>query len=236
MNIDDCCLQFSLVLVSSGLPHQYGAMRTVEASKGLIEAIHILKRGGVVAHATETCYGLACDLANPAAVAKLFAIKQRPLDQPVSALFVSIEEAKKWVEWSDEAEKLAAEFLPGPLTLILPLRKKYIGKIFPIPRIPLSPLLRSTPPPSGLGAGENSSRIVLSNRSSYSSLDSSFFFSTIFTGSPSAFAFATQPLSSWSLTNPRHVASSVPSFSESRMAWNVVPREELSTTKFMSPW
>lgn len=93
------------------------------AKEGFAEALHVLKRGGVVAHATETCYGLACDLGNPAAVSKLFAIKQRPLDQPVSALFSSIDEAKKWVEWNDEAEKLSREFLPGPLTLILPLLK-----------------------------------------------------------------------------------------------------------------
>jgi len=85
--------------------------------------LEILAQGGIVAHATETCYGLACDLTNPKAVEKLFQIKERAFDQPVSALFPTIEEAKKFVEWNDEAEKLAREFLPGPLTLILPLLK-----------------------------------------------------------------------------------------------------------------
>ena len=117
-------------------------MRILPALEGIAEALQTLKAGGVVAHATETCYGLACDLRNPEAVAKLFAIKQRPVDQPVSALFVSVDEAKKWVEWNDEAEKLALEYLPGPLTLILPLRKIYIGKIFPLP---------PAPPPKGEG-------------------------------------------------------------------------------------
>ena len=87
------------------------------------QALQILAAGGVVAHATETCYGLACDLSNPDAVAKLFAIKGRATDQPVSALFPSIEEAKKYVEWNDRAEGLALKHLPGPLTLILPRRK-----------------------------------------------------------------------------------------------------------------
>ena len=86
-------------------------------------ALKILRNGGVIAHATETCYGFACDLTNPVAVAKLFAIKQRPLDQPVSALFTSVDDAKRYVEWSAEAQNLADEYLPGPLTIILPLNK-----------------------------------------------------------------------------------------------------------------
>ena len=103
---------------------------------GITRALEILRQGGIVAHATETCYGLACDVSNPEAVKKLFAIKQRPLNQPVSALFSSVDEAKKYVEWNDEAQKLADEYLPGPLTLILPLRA---GGLHPLPPAP-SPL------------------------------------------------------------------------------------------------
>lgn len=87
------------------------------------DAIKILTAGGIVAHATETCYGFACDLTNPQAVKRLFALKKRPTDQPVSVLFSSVEEAKKFVEWNEEAEKLASKYLPGPLTIILPARK-----------------------------------------------------------------------------------------------------------------
>ncbi|MDD5056119.1 MAG: L-threonylcarbamoyladenylate synthase [Candidatus Peribacteraceae bacterium] len=95
-------------------------MKILSVSSAAIQEVLIaLRGGGVIAHATETCYGLACDLTNPAAVRKLFRIKKRSADQPVSALFSSVEEAKKYVEWNNEAEKLAKEFLPGPLTLIL---------------------------------------------------------------------------------------------------------------------
>lgn len=97
----------------------------------LAEAVHILKSGGVVAHATETCYGLACDLSNPDAVAKLFAIKQRPESQPVSALFASVDDAKKYVEWNERAEELAVQHLPGPLTLILPMRSDVPTMLYP---------------------------------------------------------------------------------------------------------
>lgn len=102
------------------------------------EALRILRNGGVVAHATETCYGLACDLTNAEAVAKLFQIKHRTESQPVSALFPSVEEAKKYVQWNTRAEELAEEHLPGPLTLILPLRTDAPMTLFPIPRSPKS--------------------------------------------------------------------------------------------------
>lgn len=96
----------------------------------IAEALNILRFGGVVAHATETCYGLACDMRNQDAVKKLFLIKDRPFDQPVSALFASIDEAKKYVEWNEEAEKLAKQYLPGPLTMILPMKKDAPQQIF----------------------------------------------------------------------------------------------------------
>ena len=85
-------------------------------------------------HATETCYGLACDLRNLSAVERLFAVKQRPAGQPVSALFSTMQEAKQYVEWNDRAETLAQEFLPGPLTLILPARKDMPNPLFIVPK------------------------------------------------------------------------------------------------------
>lgn len=97
----------------------------------IAQAVMILKDGGVIAHATETCYGLACDLSNPDAVKKLFAIKARPEHQPVSALFESVEQAKEYVQWSDRAEELATQYLPGPLTMILPMRKDAARQLYP---------------------------------------------------------------------------------------------------------
>ena len=92
------------------------------SKQALNQALEILKSGGVVAHATETCYGFACDLSNPEAVKRLFDLKKRPYDSPVSALFPTVAEAKKFVEWNEEAGKLAKKYLPGPLTLVLPIK------------------------------------------------------------------------------------------------------------------
>lgn len=98
-------------------------MEVVPVSQGgITRAIEVLLRGGIVVHATETCYGLACDLTNPDAVKKLFDLKKRPYDQPVSALFYSVEDAKKYVVFSERALDIADKYLPGPLTIVLPRR------------------------------------------------------------------------------------------------------------------
>lgn len=102
-------------------------------ASGIALALRILGEDGVLAHATETCYGLTCDLSNPDAVLKLFDIKQRPYEQPVSALFSSIEEAKRYVVFSPRALELAEKYLPGPLTLVLPMRVDMPTPLTPIP-------------------------------------------------------------------------------------------------------
>jgi L-threonylcarbamoyladenylate synthase len=110
-------------------------MLTLPITDAAVErALTILREGGVIVHATETCYGLACDLSNPDAVARLFAIKDRPHTMPMSALFSSLEEAKKYVIWTAKADALAAKHLPGPLTLILPLRTDAPARLLPTPQ------------------------------------------------------------------------------------------------------
>jgi L-threonylcarbamoyladenylate synthase len=92
------------------------------SDENITEAIKIIRSGGVVAHATETCYGLACDFNNESAVKKVFELKNRPEGMPVSALFPSIESVKELVEWNEIADRLVKKYLPGPLTIVLPLK------------------------------------------------------------------------------------------------------------------
>ena len=97
-------------------------MQVIPASSpdALTRAVSQLRAGGLVIHATETCYGIACDLQNPVAVRKLFHDKRRPDHQLVSALFASPEAAAEYVEISPKARELMSAHLPGPLTLVLP--------------------------------------------------------------------------------------------------------------------
>lgn len=86
----------------------------------LARAAQCLRSGGLVAFPTETVYGLGADAANADAVARLFAVKGRPLDHPVIVHFANAEQAFAWARSVPEpARRLAARFWPGPLTIIL---------------------------------------------------------------------------------------------------------------------
>lgn len=93
-----------------------------EADKKHIEkAAAVLRTGGVVGLPTETVYGLAANALNPSAIARIYAAKGRPSTNPLIVHVTSVDAAKKLCSiWPDIAEKLAKEFWPGPLTLIVP--------------------------------------------------------------------------------------------------------------------
>lgn len=83
------------------------------------EAVRIIKDGGLVAFPTETVYGLGADVLNEEAVKRIFEVKGRSLDKPLSILIGRKEELSKYVQKLPEvAEALIEKFWPGPLTLI----------------------------------------------------------------------------------------------------------------------
>ncbi len=86
-------------------------------------AARLLRDGELVALPTETVYGLGADATNERAVAKIFEAKGRPKFNPLISHVTGANEAKRYVRWNDTAEKLAASFWPGPLTLVLPRSK-----------------------------------------------------------------------------------------------------------------
>jgi L-threonylcarbamoyladenylate synthase len=89
----------------------------------LEKAARLLRNGGVVAFPTETVYGLGANALDPAAVERIFAIKERPLSSPLIAHVTGIAMAQTIVaDWPPIAQTLAARFWPGPLTLVLPKR------------------------------------------------------------------------------------------------------------------
>ncbi len=89
---------------------------------GLARAAGILRAGGLVAFPTETVYGLGADARADRAVARIFAAKGRPRFNPLIVHAASAEEARRIARFTPEADRLAAAFWPGPLTLVLPLR------------------------------------------------------------------------------------------------------------------
>jgi len=87
------------------------------------EAAKILRSGGLVVFPTETVYGLGANALDAAAVRKIYELKGRPSSSPLIVHVASVAEARKLAaEWPEEAEQLAHDYWPGPLTLVVPKR------------------------------------------------------------------------------------------------------------------
>ena len=91
-------------------------------SGGIPRAAALLQAGQLVAFPTETVYGLGADARNDRAVAGIFEAKDRPQFNPLIVHLADAAAAPSYVHWSDTADRLAAAFWPGALTLVLPLR------------------------------------------------------------------------------------------------------------------
>lgn len=92
----------------------------MKISKDIAKAVQLLKEGKVIAMPTETVYGLAANALDPSAISEVFAVKERPATNPLIVHIHSLDQlAPLVVEMSPNAQKLAAQFWPGPLTLLL---------------------------------------------------------------------------------------------------------------------
>jgi L-threonylcarbamoyladenylate synthase len=95
--------------------------RVARASVGAVkDARSVLAAGGLVAFPTETVYGLGADATNDKAVARLYAVKERPSINPLIAHVADHAAAEELGVFNDAALRLAKAFWPGPLTLVLP--------------------------------------------------------------------------------------------------------------------
>jgi L-threonylcarbamoyladenylate synthase len=84
------------------------------------EAVHCLASGGLAAFPTETVYGLGADANNGQAIARLYAAKGRPAFNPLIAHVADAAAARELAHFDANAARLAQDFWPGPLTLVLP--------------------------------------------------------------------------------------------------------------------
>ncbi len=99
------------------------ALDAPAATAALARAAALLRAGRLVAFPTETVYGLGANALDADAVRGIFAAKGRPSFNPVIAHVADAADARALVtRWPDAADRLAAAFWPGPLTLVLPKR------------------------------------------------------------------------------------------------------------------
>ena len=87
-------------------------------------AAQMIKKGGLVSFPTETVYGLGADAFNPLAVAKIFKVKNRPEFDPIIVHIASRDQVEMLGRMNKRAEKLIERFWPGPLTIVLPKKKR----------------------------------------------------------------------------------------------------------------
>jgi len=89
----------------------------------VLAAADIIRAGGVIVFPTRNLYGLGADAFNPEAVARVFRIKRRPPDKPVSILVRSRMEVDGLVTHiPDAARRLMDRFWPGRMTIVFAAR------------------------------------------------------------------------------------------------------------------
>ena len=90
-------------------------MEKLDVSK----AIKALKNGEIIVYPTDTLYGLGADIYNDDAVCRIFKIKKRPTNMPLSIAVSDYNELDKIAFTNEKIKNIANIFLPGKLTLIL---------------------------------------------------------------------------------------------------------------------
>ena len=104
-------------------------LKNTENYDKLDRIANIIKSGGIVVFPTETVYGIGADCLNEEAIKKLYRVKNRPLDNPISLLVSNVDMIENVVEKVNDVEyKLIKAFFPGPLTLVIK-KKKIISDI-----------------------------------------------------------------------------------------------------------
>jgi len=85
-------------------------------------AVRVLSRDGLVVYPTETVYGLGADALSEDAVLKVYVVKNRPLSRPISIAVSDMDMLGAVAVVDEAARAFIKRFLPGPVTVILPVK------------------------------------------------------------------------------------------------------------------
>jgi L-threonylcarbamoyladenylate synthase len=88
----------------------------------VVAAARAVRRGEAVVYPTETVYGLGADATDAAAVERVFELKGRSCDDPLSVAFSGVDAALDHTRPTDRAERFMRRFLPGPVTVVVERR------------------------------------------------------------------------------------------------------------------
>lgn len=93
-------------------------MEQIDLNKDIDAAVSILDDGGVILYPTDTVWGIGCDACNPAAVEKVYRIKNRPDSKALITLVGSVGDLHRWVE---DVPPVAGEMIAAserPVTVV----------------------------------------------------------------------------------------------------------------------
>ncbi len=90
----------------------------------LIDAVEIIRNGGVMAYPTDTVYGLGCDLFDKNSIERIYQIKKMPKKKDLSFICSDLKQVSEYTQVSNLAYRLMKRLLPGPYTFILPATHK----------------------------------------------------------------------------------------------------------------
>jgi L-threonylcarbamoyladenylate synthase len=111
-------------------------MITADDPHAIDRAIQTLQAGGLLAFPTDTVYGLAAHLLDPASIDRLYAVKDRDSTKAIPVLLSSPDElAQVTAEMNVMALRLARRFWPGPLTLVVPRHPSLPDNLSNLPTI-----------------------------------------------------------------------------------------------------
>ncbi|WP_049898599.1 L-threonylcarbamoyladenylate synthase [Halococcus agarilyticus] len=89
----------------------------------LASAAAAIREGEVVVYPTETVYGLAADALSPGAVERVFAVKGRSREKPISLAVPDVAAAAEYTRPTAREQRFMRAFLPGPVTVLVEARE-----------------------------------------------------------------------------------------------------------------
>ena len=93
-------------------------------NEDIVNAIKVLRNGGIVIFPTDTAFGIGCRIDDEKAVRRLFKIRKRPTNQATPVLVESLDMAQEYVKAipQEVIDRLIKPYWPGALTIVLPCK------------------------------------------------------------------------------------------------------------------
>lgn len=92
------------------------------------QAIGVLENEGTVVYPTDTIYGLGANISSENAIKKVYSLKRRSFNKPLSVCVAGIDDIHKIAYLDEKGEQLVGKIFPGPFTIIL-RKKEHISSV-----------------------------------------------------------------------------------------------------------